>query len=83
MSDISNVTIEEFINEENGDLKKNFVGLFPSHFIMYFKAFQQLIKEKSVFILIEVIKKVLIGGVFLSFITEKHCFYLIVLVLKD
>ena len=47
MSDISNVTIEEFINEENGDLKKNFVGLFPSHFIMYFKAFQQLIKEKS------------------------------------
>ena len=46
MGGISNLTIEEFINEENDDLKNNFVGVFPSNFITHFIAFHQLIKEK-------------------------------------
>ena len=46
MSGISNLTIEEFNNEKNDDLKNNFFGIFPSNFIMRFKAFHQLIKEK-------------------------------------
>ena len=28
MSSISNVTIEEFINEEDDDFKKDFIGVF-------------------------------------------------------
>ena len=46
MSGKSNLTIEEFINEENKDLKKNFVSVFPPNFITCFIAFHQLIKEK-------------------------------------
>ena len=46
MSGISNLTIEEFINEGNDCLKKNFVGVFSTNFMMRFIAFHQLIKEK-------------------------------------
>ena len=47
MSGISNLTIEEFINEENDHLKKILFGVFPSNFITGFIAFHQLIKEKN------------------------------------
>ena len=47
MSSICNLTIEEFINEENDDLKYNFIGIFPSNFITRFIAFHQLIKKKK------------------------------------
>ena len=44
MGSISNITIEEFIKED--DLKKRIVGVFPSNNILLFINFHQLIKEK-------------------------------------
>ena len=70
MSGISNLTIEEFIKKENDNLKKKFIGIFPSNFITRFIAFHQLIKEKRgpyPFMIMNTDrsnKKVLIGGVY-------------------
>ena len=44
MSGISNFTIKKIINEIDGDLKRNFVGVFPSN--EFFK-FKHLIREKK------------------------------------
>ena len=44
MSGISNFTIKKIINEIDGDLKRNFIGVFPSN--EFFK-FKHLIREKK------------------------------------
>ena len=48
MMNISNITIEKFINEsEDDDLKNNFVGVFSSNQLFRFTNFHKLIKEKT------------------------------------
>ena len=47
MSGISNQTIKEIINEIDGDLKQNFVGVFPSDETFRFFKFKHLIREKK------------------------------------
>ena len=47
MSGISNLTITKIINEIDGDLKQNFVGVFPSNETFRFLKFKHLIKEKQ------------------------------------
>lgn len=42
---ISNVETEKFFNRKNDDLKRNFVGVFPSNF--HFMSFHESIKEKN------------------------------------
>ena len=48
MADISNQNLFNFIEEKtNGDVKKNFVGVFPSNFITKFIMFHRMMNEKS------------------------------------
>ena len=47
MSGISNFTIKKLINEIDGDLKQNFVGVFPSNDTFRFFKFKHLIREKK------------------------------------
>ena len=47
MSGISNFTIKKIINETDGDLKQNFVGVFPSNETFKFSKFKHLIREKK------------------------------------
>ena len=47
MARITNVTIEKFIEEENNDLIKNFVGVFLSNSVTPFISFYGLVKEKG------------------------------------
>ena len=47
MSGISNFTIEKIINEDDDDLKANFVGVFPSNLIFRSVNFSGLVKEKN------------------------------------
>ena len=47
MSGISNFTIKKIINEIDGDLKQNFVGVFPSNDTFKFFKFKHLIREKK------------------------------------
>ena len=47
MSGISNFTIKKIINEIDGDLKQNFLGVFPSNEIFRFFKFKHLIREKK------------------------------------
>ena len=47
MSGISNFMIENIINEDDDDLKVNFVGVFPSNQIFRFANFSSLVKEKN------------------------------------
>ena len=47
MSGISNFTIKTIINEIDGDLKQNFVGVFPSNETFKFFNFKHLIREKT------------------------------------
>ena len=44
---ILNVEIENFINKEKDDLKRNFVGVFPSNSINHFVSLHKLMKEKN------------------------------------
>ena len=80
MSSICNLTIEEFINEENDDLKYNFIGVFPYNFITRFIAFHQLIKEKRgsyPFMIINTDRSNKKGiHQWFRTLTEKRCFYL-------
>ena len=39
--------IEKIINEDDDDLKANFVGVFPSNHIFRFVNFSSLVKEKN------------------------------------
>ena len=47
MTGISNVNINKIINEIDGDLKQNFVGVFPSDQTFRFFKYKHLIKEKK------------------------------------
>ena len=48
MADISNKNLLNFIEEKtNDDIKKNFVGVFPSNFITKFITFHRMMNEKS------------------------------------
>ena len=48
MSRISNdAVIEFFENETDSDLKENFVGVFPSNYIIKFISFHQMAREKT------------------------------------
>ena len=47
MSGINNFTIKKIINEIDGDLKQNFVGVFPSNETFKFFKFKHLIREKK------------------------------------
>ena len=48
MTGITNVNITKIINEIDGDLKKNFVGVFSSDQTFKFFKYKHLIKEKKV-----------------------------------
>ena len=48
MTGISNVNINKIIDEIDGDLKQNFVGVFPSDQTFKFFKYKHLIKEKKV-----------------------------------
>ena len=47
MSGISNFTIKKIIDEIDGDLKQNFVGVFPSNETFKFFKFKHLVREKK------------------------------------
>ena len=48
MSGISNDVVIDFIeNQEDEDLKENFVGVFPSNYIIKFISFHEMAKEKT------------------------------------
>ena len=48
MSGISNDAVVEFFeNETDSDLKENFVGVFPSNYIIKFISFHEMAKEKT------------------------------------
>ena len=48
MAGISNQNILNFIEKKTiGDIKKTFVGVFPSNFITKFMTFLRMINEKS------------------------------------
>ena len=48
MSGISNDAAIDFIeNQEDEDLKENFVGVFPSNYIIKFISFHEMAKEKK------------------------------------
>ena len=48
MSGISNDAVIDFIeNQEDEDLKENFVGVFPSNYIIKFISFHEMAKEKT------------------------------------
>ena len=48
MSRISNDAVVEFFeNETDSDLKENFVGVFPSNYIIKFISFHQMAREKT------------------------------------
>ena len=74
MEGISNDTIVNFFESEtDNDLKKNFVGIFPSSYVTRFISFHEMMIEKNhypfiIMIQIKAIKTVTIGGVFLIYI---------------
>ena len=47
MSGISNDAVINFIENEDVDLKENFVGVFPSNYIIKFISFHEMAKEKT------------------------------------
>ena len=47
MAGISNVNINKIINEIDGDLKQNFVGVFSSNETFKFFKYKHLIKQKK------------------------------------
>ena len=48
MTGISNQNLSNFIEEKtNDDIKKNFVGIFPSNFITKFITFHRMMNERS------------------------------------
>ena len=48
MAGISNKAIEDFFEKINDDdLKKNFIGVFPSNFINKFISYHSIIKDNS------------------------------------
>ena len=47
MSVISNVNIEKFFENENDDIKQNFVGVYSSNSITKFINYYEIMKEKD------------------------------------
>ena len=47
MAGISNITIYKFFENENDDLKKNFIGLYSSNSITRFINYYKIVKEKD------------------------------------
>ena len=45
MSGISNFTIEKFMNEIDNDLKKKFIGVFPSDKTLKFLKLADMVKK--------------------------------------
>ena len=79
MEGISNEDIVNFFEEKtDDDLKKNFVGIFPSNYVVKFICFHRMMAE----ILIAATKAVHIGGVFWIYIQKKKFFYSIASDLK-
>ena len=83
---IGNIDIENiFSNEENDDLKKNYMGVYSSNNLTRYISFHDVISEKKMqninlqfLIQIETINQEHIGGFFLDIHPKKICFYLIV-----
>ena len=48
MAGISNFTIEKFVNEIDDDLKKNFIGVFPSDETLKFLKITEMVRKKKV-----------------------------------
>ena len=47
MAGISNITIQKIFENENDDLKKNFIGIYSSNLITRFINYYKIIKEKD------------------------------------
>ena len=47
MAGISNFTVEKFINEIDDELKKNFIGVFPSDKTLKFLKITEMVKKKK------------------------------------
>ena len=47
MAGISNFTIEKFVNEIDDDLKKNFIGVFPSDETLKFLKITEMVRKKK------------------------------------
>ena len=48
MSGISNDAVVEFFeNETDSNLKENFVGVFPSNYLIKFISFHQMVRKKT------------------------------------
>ena len=47
MAGILNITIQNFFENENDDLKKNFIGIYSSNLITRFINYYKIIKEKD------------------------------------
>ena len=52
MAGISNFTIEKFINEIDDELKKKFMGVFPSDKTLKFLKITEMVKKKKSSILL-------------------------------
>ena len=52
MAGISNFTIEKFVNEIDDDFKKNFIGVFPSDKTLKFLKITEMVRKKSLSILL-------------------------------
>ena len=85
---ISNFEINKFFeNEENQDLKNNYMGVYSIDSIARYKNFYEIIKKRNILlqflILINIINQVRTGGALWTFIRERICCYFIVLDSKD
>ena len=47
MAEVSNFTIEKFVNEIDGELKNNFVGVFPSNRTPKFLKITEMVKNNK------------------------------------
>ena len=87
MTGISNVTIEEFIEEEDVNFKKNFVGVFSSNRTTPFLNFLKMIKRKEgycPFVILNIDRSNLPGThwwIILNIHPKNNCSYLAVMVL--
>ena len=48
MAGISYFTIEKFVNEIDDELKKNFIGVFPSDKTLKFLKITEMVKKKKI-----------------------------------
>ena len=48
MAGISNFTTEKFINETDDELKKNFIGVFPSDKTLKYLKITEMVRKKKI-----------------------------------